>query len=377
MRSILFLLALLFLFACTTKEKPTTAPASAGFRIITTRDTTRLFKPGVADTNDLFYRPLDIDVWYPAELTAQDSALPLRSMIGLLEQRANYYTSSTVGNGITQQIAESFCEHLNCSDTGKLLNFRTQSFLNAHPSEGNYPLILYLTSYNGMSFENTRFFEALARKGFVVASISSIGRYPGDMTMKNEDIQEQVKDALAVLKTLQGEPGIDVSRIGIVGYSWGGLAGAILAGKLPQAACLVSLDGSEFHHYGESKGENQDFDGIRYNSDFKSMKLSMPYLRLESAPPPNNAEKYKEDSVYDFTEKLLPGWQIYLIDSAQHEDFGSMPDLVRLSGHCPPTRYHQLIAGLSLEFLEDQLKKGSGFKALVDESIKKKTIKRK
>ena len=107
-----------------------------------------------------------------------------------------------------------------------------------------------MTAFNGMSYENFALFEALAKKGFIVVSISSIGRFPGDMTMKKADLMEQVNDAVAALDVLKQDPGIDFNNIGIAGYSWGGLAGALLSAKIPGVNCLVSLEGSEFHHYG-------------------------------------------------------------------------------------------------------------------------------
>jgi pimeloyl-ACP methyl ester carboxylesterase len=136
--------------------------------------------------------------------------------------------------------------------------------------------------------------------------------------MKKDDLLEQVNDAVASLNELKQSSNIDFSKIGIVGYSWGGLAGAILAGKTPNVACLISLDGSEFHHYGESKEEDADFNDTRNNGEFKNMRLSLPYLRLESASLTNTG---KEDSVYNFSEKLINEKLIYKIDSAQHEDF--------------------------------------------------------
>ena len=82
------------------------------------------------------------------------------------------------------------------------------------------------------------------------------------MTMKKEDLMEQVNDAIATLNSLKGISNIDFTKIGIIGYSWGG---PILASKIPNVACFVSLDGSEFHHYGQSKEENIDFDLIKSN----------------------------------------------------------------------------------------------------------------
>lgn len=235
-----------------------------------------------------------------------------------------------------------------------MLNFKTKSFKNAKPIEGKFPVVIYLSAFNGMSFENFSLFEELAKKGFVVISINSIGRFPGDMTMKNEDLMEQVNDAIATLNILKEISNIDFSKIGIIGYSWGGLSGAILASKIQNVVCLISFDGSEFHHYGQEKEENADFDRIRNSQDFKDMQLSVPYLRLESSPL---ATTEKVDSVYDFTEKLSANLQILKIDSAQHEDFSCLPQLVKESGNCKPNNHFKTISKLAISFLEDHLKK--------------------
>ena len=366
-------IALLFLFCCseTKNEKPEIF--KAGFKTIHAFDKSRIYKPNSDTTDYLHYRPLDIDIWYPSAPSANDTSLLFRNILGLLDKRANYYTASNAGTGISQQIAQLFCTGFNCSDTTKLLNFRTNSFQNAPAIESKYPLIVYLSAFNGMSYENYALFEDLAKKGFVVASISSIGRYPGDMTMKNDDLMEQVNDAVASINELKQISNIDFSKIGIIGYSWGGLSGSIVASKVPNVACLVSLDGSEFHHYGQSKDENTDFDSIRYSGIFKELKFAIPYLRLESSPL--NA-KDREDSVYNFSEKLSGDKQIFKVDSAQHEDFGCLSFIVRESGNCKGYQYFITISKLTISFLEDNLKNERSFSQIVGEEINK-TITRK
>lgn len=355
LRILLGSVLLLFLLSCAKKQGTIQNPAySAGFKTIQTRDSSRVYKPNTDPSDYLHFRPLDIDLWYPANAPAKGSTLLFRDILGLLEKRASYYTASSAGNGLTQQVAQYFCDALKCSDSSKVLNFKTQSFKDAKPIAGKFPLIIYLSAYNGMSYENFSLFEALAKKGFVVASISSIGRFPGDMTMKNEDLLEQVYDALAAVHSLQGSTNIDPTKIGVVGYSWGGLAGAILASKIPNVAALVSLDGSEFHHYGSSVEEDADFDGIRNSRDFKKMQISVPYLRLENSTPNTGNPK---DTLYDFSAKLIGNKQIIKIDSAQHEDFGCIPQLVKESGGCKPNKHFKIIAKLAIGFLEDHLKK--------------------
>jgi alpha/beta hydrolase fold len=373
MKNLLLPVTLLFLFGCSETKKETAKPYNAGFKTIHAFDKSRIYKPNSDTTDYLHYRPLDIDIWYPASPSATDAVLLFRNILGLLEKRANYYTASNEGNGMTQQLAKYFCDGLKCSDSTKLLNFKTQTFKNSTPIDAKFPLVIYLSAFNGMSYENFTLFEELAKKGFVVVAISSIGRFPGDMTMKNEDLFEQVNDAIASIDNLKESLNIDFTKIGIVGYSWGGLSGSILASKIPNVACLISLDGSEFHHYGQEKEENADFDGIRYSRDFKNMQISAPYLRLESSPLSGNE---KEDSVYNFSEKLIADRQIFKIDSAQHEDFSCIPQVVKESGNCKPGQHFKIISKLTINFLEDHLKNGMSFTQTVAQEMNK-TIRKK
>ena len=362
MKSTFSLILIFLITACTVHKKEDAESYAVGFRVVHATDTSREYKPGSPVTDYLHFRPLDIDIWYPADSITRDTALLFRDIFGLLPQRANYYTASQAGNGMSQQIAQTFCDYFKCSDTARVLNFKSNSYRNAIAAKGSFPLVVYLAAYNGMSYENFILFETLARNGFVVASISSIGRFPGDMTMKVEDLEEQVNDALASIRILKTIPDIDTSRIGLVGYSWGGLAATVVAGKIPGVTCLVSLDGSEYHHYGESKEEDADFDGIRNSNDFRNMKLSMPYLRLESSP---GTHTEKPDSVYPFSEKLAVPPKVFIVDSARHEDFSCLPYIVKKSGNCPDDHRYERITELVLSYLEQEMKAMAIFKETV------------
>lgn len=359
---------LLFFYSCADKKNPKVEILVPGFMTVKTQDTTRVYKPDTAKTDYLHYRPLDLDVWYPAHSVTKDTSLLFHNILGLLEERANYYTASNAANGITRQLAQYFSDGLQCSDSTKVMNFKTNTFKNAAPVNAKFPLVIYLSAFNGMSYENFSLFEELAKKGFVVVAVSSIGRFPGDMTMQYEDLMEQVNDANAAISALKGYSNIDFTKIGVVGYSWGGLAGSVLAGKIPDIKCLISLDGSEFHQYGQDKEENADFDGIRFSTEFRNMKISVPYLRMESAPFVNSIKK---DSVYNFSEKLIADKQIYKILNAQHEDFSSLPEVVKKSGNCESNQHYRTISKLTLSFLQDHLKNEKLFTKALEREMNK------
>lgn len=125
MKNLFVSITLLFLLSCSENANKKNNFYQAGFRIIWTVDKSRIYKPNTDTCDYLHYRPLDIDVWYPASAFATDNALLFRNISGLLDKRANYYTASNAGNGLSQQIAQLFCTGFKCSDTIKLLNFKT------------------------------------------------------------------------------------------------------------------------------------------------------------------------------------------------------------------------------------------------------------
>jgi dienelactone hydrolase len=352
MKYILYPVILMVLSGCTAPGERSSGSYKAGFKIVDAVDSSRVYKPGTGLSDYLHFRPLKIDIWYPAVPSPDDSLLKFRDILGLLERRAVYYTGSTEWKGITGKVAQSFCEGVGCSDTTQLLGYRTRSWKDAAPVNAKFPLVIYMCAYNGMSFENFPLFEELAARGFVVASISSIGRYPGDMTMKKEDLDEQVNDAVASLHSIRQESNIDFSRIGLAGYSWGSLAGAIFSEKIPELTCIVSLDGSEFHHYGLSAAEDSDFNIIRQSPELAGLHIRVPWLRLEST---RQDDLVKVDSIFDFTQKVTGEKQVFKIDSTSHEDFSCIPELVKESGNCEAGDSYKIISDLTISFLDDNL----------------------
>lgn len=352
MKRILSIYLVLTCFACRSRQDKPPENYSAGFQTIHLVDSTRIYKPGASPGDSLQFRPIDLDLWYPAKLQPRDTAIIFRQLIGLLDQRANFYTASNAGDGLSEQLAGLFCEGFHCSTPLQLLNSKTSSFANAAAVPGKFPLVVYFSAYNGMSYENFTLFESLAKQGLYVVCISSIGRYPGDMTMKTADLLEQVNDAVFAVTQLKGNPSIDCSRIGVVGYSWGGLAASIFATTVPGIDCIVSLEGSEFHHYGSSAEEDREFDSTRFNPIFRDFQPRQSYLRLQTT----QAEQRKAaDSIFNFSSKISGKSEIISIKNARHEDFGCLAQVVPESGNCADSGLYRSISTRTVSFLTTQL----------------------
>lgn len=327
---ILIFLVLIVLASC---SHPTPR-FDVGYRSVFLSDSSRIFNAELAKNKLMHFRPIDIDVWYPTDsVNLPGETIEYGYFLGLLESRALKYLDNPAYKGFTAQMANDIVGQLKCSDTSRFLHYKTASYLNRNQSKGTFPLVIYLASYNGMGYENVPLMESLVKKGFVVASVNSIGRYPGDMTTKKEDLMEQVNDAIKVYSYCKSVPGVDTTNITLIGYSWGGLAAALLSPHITHLKRIISLDGSEFHHYSGGSAEDKDFDSLRSFSAFKDLKIKVPYFRFEQSAVDTSAHY---DSVYNFKEKLANSQvSIQKVSGAEHIDFSSFRYIVNQSGNCP------------------------------------------
>ncbi|MCF0060229.1 alpha/beta hydrolase [Dyadobacter chenwenxiniae] len=324
-----------------------------GYRSISFADSSRTYRPGVEQSDPLYFRPIDIDLWYPAKPVVSDSILKFGYFLQLLQDRANFYSAPQKFDSLPTTVAKSFCDGFGCSQPALLLQSPTHTFNRAKPVSQEFPLVVYFASFGSMGYENYLLFESLASQGYIIACVNSIGRYPGDMTMKNADLMEQVRDADQIMNRLKLDNSIDTTKIGVLGYSWGGLAGALWAMQRKGINAMVSLDGSEVHHYGNSKSEDQDFEYTISTPFFEKSTLSVPYLRLESNPEPNRSEK---DSTYNFLRKVKAAKQVVKIDSARHQDFSSLATIIRTSGKCSVPKVYYTISSYTISYFNKHLK---------------------
>jgi hypothetical protein len=295
-----------------------------GYKNLITVDSGRIYKQHTSTRSTLHFRPIEIDLWYPAIDPDPNSRIQYGYFLNLLQQRSNRFQDDTVYKEMTTSLVQYLSSNLNIRDTAALMQRPTASYANATPFPKRFPLLIYLCSYNGMSYENIALFEWLAAQGYCVASITSVGRYPGNMSTRLPDLMEQVSDAGFAIRYLKTAQQVDTAGPGIIGYSWGGLAALILAMNHTDVKCLLSLDGSELHYYGESQEEDLDFDQI-INSPFcRGNKLDIPYAYLEGGFKQTDQAA---DSIFPIS--TLTGHQILYtrFPKANHEDFSYLNSL--------------------------------------------------
>src|SRR4051812_27655831 len=105
-KAFLFLAVLLF-FGCNHITSTEQVTYRAGFKVMRMVDRTRIYKPNTDTTDYLHFRPIDIDVWYPANTAQTDTTLNFKCFLDLFGSRANYYTASKAGDNLAAQFSKS------------------------------------------------------------------------------------------------------------------------------------------------------------------------------------------------------------------------------------------------------------------------------
>lgn len=366
-----FLLSLLFTLSLTAQNNKLNS-WKAGFRTIHLTDSSRIYKPGTSEKDPLHFRPVDLDIWYPSDST-NGEVLLFEDLFKLHETRANTYQNETDYTGFSDELilymAAGF--GLEATEGKKLLKIKTDSYKDSPQALGNYPVILYMAGYNGMGWENYHLLESLAKKGFIVISISSIGKYPGDMTNSLDDTMEQVYDARFAVEELQSNPEFsgDLVNIGVLGLSWGGMSGAILIDQQPKFKAFVSLDGTDIFYFGENE-EDDDFLNKIYAADLLHPEINKtPYLHIEAG---DRLSDFTPSGEYHYYKKT-GGPKAYLrFKESKHEDFGSISWALKTSPE--KIKQYEQIMSATISFFQDKLKKDARFQKQAQQLLKNPNI---
>jgi len=367
---ILLLLFGLITFCGSSQETKSTY--TAAFKTIQLIDSSRVYKPDTPKTDRLHYRPLDLDIWYPSE-EKKGKQMLFEDLYQLHEERANNYQDETDYTGISDELILYLAAGFGVEpkEGKRLLKVKTESFKDSPTANGKFPLVIYMAGYNGMGWESYRLLERLAQNGFVVLSISSVGRYPGDMTNDLLDTMEQVEDGEFALRELRKQTNlnIDFDKIGILGLSWGGMSGILMLDKHPEFGAMVSLDGSDIFYYGDTDEDDAFLSEIYEANLIHPEKTTASYLHIEAG---DRLDEFTPTDEYHYYKKISSDKYYLRLRDSKHEDFGSIAWALRTSPE--QIESYERIMESTILFFREKLNGNNGFQRYYEQLVKEGNI---
>ncbi len=267
-------------------------------------------------------RPIQTSIWYPA--AAGGARMSYREYVAL-SVRPGFFPAR---DAAAQRLAiESLTGHFVVTDSARQrreLDASMHAVRNAAHETGRYPVVIYGPSFNAPSFENATLMEYLASYGYIVISSPSMGA-SGSMTADYAGMESQARDMEFLAAYARSVPGADVTHLGVMGFSWGGISNVLMSLRNPSVGALVTLDGSIAYFY------HALFEKAPFAS---GVPLTVPALFLKQREPDAAmTAQLGADSVFDFFSGIHNA-EAYRVDlrTLGHQNFGEWFDRLSQKG---------------------------------------------
>ncbi|MBB3228212.1 dienelactone hydrolase [Luteibacter sp. Sphag1AF] len=326
-------------------------PSSVGLKVVNQYDTSRSYPLSADNGTKNGHRPIQTLIWYPAQ-PAAGKAMTVGDYASLADTE-NFDHPRPEKNKWRAQLQSSS-------------EVQLWAHKDASPAPGRYPVLVYAPSDSSTPWENADLCEYLASHGYVVLASPSMGAATRDMTDDLRGIDAQARDISFLITYAKTLPNADMSRVGLVSWSWGGISSLFAAARDPRVKALAEMDGSMRY-----------FPGIVQKAgDIHPDRMTIPLLFF-TAEYPNLLEDleagYKGPQADRMGPNVLNAWthgDLYTVNMVgmSHGQFGAMQqrrksaesfaaDQVADYGRDDANTSHAWVARYILNFLDATLKK--------------------
>jgi dienelactone hydrolase len=346
-------------------------PYRVGFRAFVQYDYSRTYRHSYDAKGDTVTgeraRPIQTSVWYPAVNRAGGRPMQYADYLAVsaLEEGAVHLDSAQRRRMIVK-FATDFEQKL--PDFERLVAHATPAYAHAAPAPGRFPVIVYGPSFDAPSWENAALCELLASHGYVVVASPALGVFGRQQTTTLESVDAEARDMEFLIGYAHTLPDADPARVGVMGYSWGGLADIIVALRNPGVRAVVALDGSI--RYWNRLIQREPYGDAR--------RMTAPFLFLAQATiAPDTAHKYRfavTGRSFPFYDSLQFADAYYLtLEKMQHGNYGAWGNFManaaeraKWSDTAAVRRSYELVETYVLHFLDAYLKKDSAGRAFLE-----------
>ncbi len=276
-----------------------------GFRVMRTYDYSRAYKGEQG-------RPMQIAVWYPTNTKAPGMRFSEYLDLFLTEESFKKPAEKARQENAAMWKKELAGRVDPAADSERILQAQTFAVQDAPPAKGSFPVLIYGAGGQGESFENSVMLEYLASHGYIALASPAVGPYEHKTTVNAVGLEAAARDMEFLIAQAKQFVGADLSRLAVMGWSWGGLAALLVQMRNPNVDAVLSLDGSIATHE----------DKIRATAFFSPQRVRVPAMFMSTH---TNAPRF-EGVIQKL--KYSEGFLLELSDIT-HSDFNSYGFIAR------------------------------------------------
>lgn len=292
-------------------------------------------------------RPIRVSVWYPARVKAHAPRMSYRDYMPSTAEAALF---AQLNSMLEKRDVGNLRANLTDRDFNSLMTTTTAAVQNAAPQDGAFPLIVYSAGLNNSSQDNVVLCEYLASHGYVVITVPQLGTTSLDVNLKFQsvpDLEAQALDLQYAIGAVHDFSNLDRSRLGIMGYSVGGIIALNLAMRNTDVDAIVTLD--------PTFGVKPYIKLATASPFYAPTALRVPWMYMYRLEPVTNLAVFDELK-YSHRYKLE-------LTGMLHQDFSSFPMFATQSAatqtRTPETakRGYQILCRYVLNFFNAHLKR--------------------
>ncbi len=240
-------------------------------------------------------------------------------------------------------------------------------------ANGRFPLVIYAPGQSSVAWDNADLCEYLASHGYVVIASPSLGKSTRDADDNLDDIDAEAADISFLIDYAKSLPDVDMAKVAVAGWSWGGISNLFAATRDSRIKALVALDGSMRYYPGL----------IKKSGNIHPERMTIPllffsrgYLSLEDWNRYATADNEGPSVLNAWTHGDL--WMIHMLGMS-HPEFSSMYQRASSAqkfaenqmedyGRSDANASYALVARYTLGFLDAYMKGDTGAVAFLNDS---------
>lgn len=315
------------------KQKP--GSYGVGLQVIRQYDATRTYKSRTGTGDKAVelegQRPVQALVWYPARPTG--TPMTNGNYLRMSRTEDNFDLDKDEVERRVDAWVAARSKQLPGESVKQELRDAMWAQKDAPPVPGRFPVVIYAPGFSSSAIENADLCEYLASQGYVVIASASMGSRGRAMTQDIDGIEAQVADLRFLIDIAQKLPQVDSARIGVIGFSWGGLSNVVAAARDKRIGALVSLEGAFRYEPKYVDG------GASAAKDVTPARVTVPLLYVAAAPRSvEDLNTGQIDTRFSFMNAMKNS-DVYIatMRPMQHLDFGSQ--LLRFSAPDKASEY--------------------------------------